>query len=84
MLLVPVERRARPKAWVLALDLWGSGNRPDKLKQRSGGVSVRENVANAIQLRVLVLLFGGSNPSVPEHTYSIYQNQESLIPCFRA
>ena len=56
MLLVPVERRARPKAWVLALDLWGSGNRPDKLKQRSGGVSVRENVANAIQLRVLVLL----------------------------
>jgi hypothetical protein len=48
--------RARPKAWVLALDLWGSGNRPEKLKQRSGGVSVRENVANAIQLRVLVLL----------------------------
>lgn len=39
---------ARPKAWVLALDLWGSGNRPDKLKQGSGGVSVKENVANAI------------------------------------
>lgn len=46
MLLVPVERRARPKAW--ALDLWGSGNRPDKLKQRSGGVSVREIIRSKV------------------------------------
>ncbi|KAK1547994.1 hypothetical protein Q3G72_001373 [Acer saccharum] len=40
------ERRARPKAW--ALDLWGSGNRPDKLKQRSGGVSVREIIRSKV------------------------------------